>query len=222
MFDQIAQFFDLQYAAEILPALLEGLVITIQASLAGFALAAVLGLLLALGRRSENRWLSEPAGAVVEFVRSTPLLVQLFFMFYVLPRYGIRFSPFIIGTVALGLHYGTYTSEVYRAGIDALDRGQWEASRALNFSPLDTWTRIVLPQAIPPMFPALGNYLVAMFKESAQLTAITVPELMQVGTSIGTRNFEYLEPITMVGALYFLISFPSSIVVRRLEARYAK
>lgn len=222
MIEQITQFFDFQYAAEILPALLEALVVTVQASLAAFALALVLGLLLALGRRSENGWLSEPAGAIVEFVRSTPLLVQLFFMFYVLPRYGIRFSPFVIGTATLGLHYGTYASEVYRAGIDAVERGQWEASRALNFSPVDTWTRIILPQAIPPMFPALGNYLVAMFKESAQLAAITVPELLQVGQSIGTRNFDYLEPITMVGALYFLISYPSSILVRRLEARYAR
>jgi polar amino acid transport system permease protein len=222
MFDEMIQFFDFQYAAESLPELLQGLAVTIQASLVGFALAAVLGLLFALGRRSENSWLSEPVNFLVEFVRSTPLLVQLFFFFYVLPRYGLRLPAFIIGSAALGLHYGTYMSEVYRAGIEAVERGQWEAARALNFSPLDTWTRIVLPQAIPPMFPALGNYLVAMFKESAQLSAITVAELLDVGQSIGTRNFDYLEPITMVGALYFMISYPSSILVRKLEARYAK
>lgn len=213
--------FDWQFALEILPALFGGLWVTIQVSLLAFALAAVLGLLMALGRRSNNRWLSEPVGALVEFVRSTPLLVQLFFFFYVLPRYGFRMPAFVLGTIALGLHYATYASEVYRAGIDAVGRGQWEAARALNFSPAHTWTGIILPQAIPPMIPALGNYLVAMFKESAQLSAITVTELMATATIIGAQTFGYLESITMVGALYFLISYPSSLVVRRLEARYA-
>lgn len=220
--NELIEFFDFQFALEILPQLLQGLLVTIQVSFASFAVAAVAGLLLALARRSENALLSNVSGAVVEFVRSTPLLVQLFFFFYVLPRYGLRLPAFIVGTLALGLHYGTYTSEVYRAGIDAVEEGQWEASRALNFSPMHTWTRIILPQAIPPMFPALGNYLVAMFKESALLFSITVTELMYTGQTIGTRSFRYLEPITLVGALYFLISYPSSVFVRRLEARYAR
>ena len=219
---ELLNFFDFNYALEILPVLLEGLWVTVQVSVAGFALAAILGLLMALARRSENGWLSEPVGALVEFVRSTPLLVQLFFLFYVLPRYGLRLPPFIVGTVALGLHYGTYASEVYRAGIDAIGRGQWEAARALNFSTGYTWTGIILPQAIPPMIPALGNYLIAMFKESAQLAAITVPELLFTGQVLGARNFRYLVPITMVGALYFAISYPSSLIVRQLEARYAR
>ncbi|HSM58384.1 MAG TPA: ectoine/hydroxyectoine ABC transporter permease subunit EhuD [Candidatus Sulfomarinibacteraceae bacterium] len=220
--NQLTEFFDFQFALEILPQLLQGLLVTIQVSFAAFAVAAITGLLLALGRRSENGLLSNVSGAIVEFVRSTPLLVQLFFFFYVMPRYGLRLPAFIVGTLALGLHYGTYTSEVYRAGIDAVAEGQWEASRALNFSPMHTWTRIILPQAIPPMFPALGNYLVAMFKESALLFSITVTELMYTGQTIGTRSFRYLEPITLVGALYFLLSYPSSIFVRRLEARYAR
>lgn len=214
--------FDWEFVREIIPELLEGLVVTIEASIAGFVLAAVIGLLLALGRRSESRWLSEPVGALVEFVRSTPLLVQLFFFFYVLPRYGIRLPPFIIGSAVLGLHYGTYTSEVYRAGIDAVERGQWEAATALNFSPLDTWTKIVLPQAIPPMIPALGNYLVAMFKESAQLAAITVTELLSTARIIGSQNFQYTEPMTLVGLFYFAISYPSALIVQKLEARYAR
>ena len=214
-------FFDFEYAASILPDLLEGLLVTIQASLAAFAVALVLGLLMALARRSDNAWISAPVGAVVEFVRSTPLLVQLFFLFYVLPQYGVQLPAFIIGTFALGLHYATYMSEVYRAGIDAIGSGQWEAAVALNFSAADTWTRIILPQAIPPMIPALGNYLIAMFKESAQLAAITVTELLLTGQVIGVRSFRYLEPITLVGVLYFLISYPSSLLVQRLEARYA-
>jgi polar amino acid transport system permease protein len=213
---------DWEFVWEIMPALLEGLVITVEATILGFSLAAILGLLLALARRSESAWLSQPAGAVVEFIRSTPLLVQLFFLFYVLPRYGIRMRPLLVGTLALGLHYGTYTSEVYRAGIEAIERGQWEAARALNFSSVHTWIRVILPQAIPPMVPALGNYFIGMFKETPQLSAITVVELLLTARIIGTRTFRFLEPITMVGVLFFLLSYPSALLLQRLEARYAR
>lgn len=211
-----------EFVREIMPQLLEGLKVTIQATIVGFALAAILGLLMALGRRSENRLISWPSTIVIEFIRMTPLLVQLFFFFFVLPQYGLRLPAFIVGVVALGLHYGTYNSEVYRAGIDAIEKGQWEAATALNFSPVHIWTRIILPQAIPPMYPSLGNYFVAMFKESAQLAAITVIELTLTARIIGTRTFRFLEPVTMAGALYFAISYPSSLLVQRLEARYAK
>ncbi|MCB0180934.1 MAG: ectoine/hydroxyectoine ABC transporter permease subunit EhuD [Anaerolineae bacterium] len=204
-----------------MPKLLEGLVVTIEVTFVAFIIAAVVGLLMALGRRSANPWIAQTVGLFIEFIRSTPLLVQLFVFFYILPRYGLRMPAFIVGTIALGLHYGTYTSEIYRAGIDAIDRGQWEAARALNFSPVRTWVGIVLPQAIPPMIPALGNYLVAMFKESAQLSAITVVELTLTARTIGTQSFRFLEPFTMAGVLYFLISYPSSLVVQRLEKRYA-
>lgn len=213
---------DWEFVLEILPDLLEALVITVEATIGGFALAAILGLLFALARRSENQWLAQPVGAFVEFIRSTPLLVQLFFLFFVLPRYGLRLPALVIGIFALGLHYGTYCSEVYRAGIDAVEKGQWEAATALNFSPMHTWTGIILPQAIPPMIPALGNYFVAMFKETPQLAAITVTELLLTGRIIGTTTFRFLEPITMVGLLFFLLSYPSSLLVQRLEARYAR
>ncbi len=218
----MSDLWDWQFAIDILPRLLEGLQVTIEATIVGFIIAVILGLFLALGRRSENPWIAQPIGAFIEFIRSTPLLVQLFFFFFVLPRYGIRLPAFVVGTVALGLHYGTYTSEVYRAGIDAIERGQWEAATALNFSPLRVWTGVILPQAIPPMYPALGNYLIGMFKESAQLMAITVTELMLTARVIGTETFRFLEPITMAGFLYFLLSYPSALIVQRLEARYAR
>ena len=211
-----------EFVVEIMPALLEGLVVTIQATIVGFALSAVIGLLMALGRRSDNRWLSWPTTIVIEFIRMTPLLVQLFFLFFVLPQYGLRLPAFIVGVIALGFHYGTYNSEVYRAGIDAIESGQWEAATALNFSPRHIWTNIILPQAIPPMYPSLGNYLVAMFKETSQLMAITVVELTLTARIIGTETFRFLEPITMAGVLYFAISYPSSFLVSKLEDRYAK
>lgn len=211
---------DWEFVLEILPRLLRAIEITIQATIVGFGLAAVIGLVLALARRSESRWLSAPAGALVEFIRSTPLLAQLFFLFYVLPKYGIRMPAFMVGVIGLGLHYGTYTSEVYRAGIDAVPRGQWEAATALNFSGRDTWTRIVLPQAIPPMIPALGNYLIGMFKETPLLSAITVVEMFQEAKIITSETFRTLEPYTLVGVLFFILSYPSAILIRRLEDRF--
>lgn len=211
---------DLQFAWSILPTLLRALTITIQATFVGFSLAAIVGLLLALARRSTMRWLSWPAAAIVEFVRSTPLLVQLFFLYYVLPQYGIKLSVFVVGAIGLGMHYGAYTSEVYRAGIDAIAKGQWEAATALNFSRSHTWTKIILPQAIPPMIPALGNYLIGMFKETPMLAAITVVELFMQAKIISSQTFRPLEPYTMVGILFFLLSYPSALLIRRLEDRF--
>lgn len=209
--------FNWAYAYSILPDLLKALVITIQATIIGMGIATVLGLLLALGRRSKNRILSTLTGALVEFVRTTPLLVQLYFLFYVLPNFGINLSPLLTGFLGLGLHYSAYTSEVYRAGIDAVSKEQWEASIALNFSPLRTWTSIILPQAIPPMVPALGNYLIAMFKDTPQLSAITVVEILTTAKIEASHTFRYLEPFTMVGGLFMLLSYPSSMLVRKLE-----
>jgi polar amino acid transport system permease protein len=109
---------------------------------------------------------------------------------------------------------------VFRAGIEAVPRGQWEAATSLNFTPIQKWTRIILPQAIPPMLPAFGNYLIGMFKETAQLSAITIVELMLSARIIGTREFRFVEPITLAGVLYFALSYPSSLIVQRLEARF--
>jgi polar amino acid transport system permease protein len=213
---------DWQFACEILPQLLRAVELTIQATLVGFFLAILVGLILAIGRRS-NYWLiSKPTSFIVEFVRTTPLLVQLFFLFFVLPRYGIRLPAFTVGVIGLGLHYGAYTSEVFRAGIDAIARGQWEAATALNFSSMRIWTRIILPQAIPPMFPAFGNYFIAMFKETPLLSAITVVELFQQAKIISSTTFRPLEPFTMVGIIFFILSYPSALLIRRLEVRFAK
>jgi len=213
--------FDWNFVIEIMPQLLTGLKTTVNAALISFVFAAIVGLFLALARRSEIKWLAKGMDGFVEFIRSTPLLVQLYFFFYVLPLYGIKLPAFIVGVIGLGLHYSTYISEVYRAGIDAIGRGQWEAAKALNFSPSRTWIGIILPQAIPPMFPALGNYLVGIFKETPQLAAITVLEMLQRAKNIGAITFRFLEPITMVGLLFFVISYPAALLVQRLEARYA-
>ncbi|ALX84941.1 ectoine/hydroxyectoine ABC transporter permease subunit EhuD [Achromobacter denitrificans] len=211
--------FDWSFALEILPTLGSALVITIQATLLGMLVAVTLGLALALLRRSRLALLSLPTAFVIEFVRSTPLLVQMYFLFYVLPLTGVQMSPLATGIVALGLHYATYCAEVYRAGIEAVPRGQLEAARALNMSPWRTAVGVVLPQAIPPVVPALGNYLVAMFKDTPLLSAITVVELLQQSKMIGSTTFRYTEPLTLVGVLFLALSLVAAWGVRGLEAR---
>ncbi len=212
---------DWAFAFEILPTLGKGIVVTIQATLAGSVLAMVVGLGLAIARRVKNRWIAMPASFFVSFVRGTPLLVQLYFLFYILPDIGILLSPLTAGIVGLGLHYATYTAEVYRAGIDNLPRGQWEAAKAVNLSTRATWQHIIIPQAIPPMIPALANYLVAMFKETPLLAAITVLELMNQARSIANYHYKYVEPMTMVGVFFLLVSIPSVIFLRYLERRFS-
>lgn len=211
--------FDWSFALEILPTLGSALLITIQATVLGMLVAVTLGLALALLRRSRLAVLSLPTAFVIEFVRSTPLLVQMYFLFYVLPLTGVQMSPLATGIVALGLHYATYCAEVYRAGIEAVPRGQLEAARALNMSPWRTAVGVVLPQAIPPVVPALGNYLVAMFKDTPLLSAITVVELLQQSKMIGSTTFRYTEPLTLVGVLFLALSLVAAWGVRGLEAR---
>ena len=211
--------FDWSFALEILPTLGSALVVTIQATLLGMLVAVTLGLVLAMLRRSRLHIVSLPVGFVIEFVRSTPLLVQMYFLFYVLPLTGMRMSPLATGILALGLHYATYCAEVYRAGIEAVPRGQWEAATALNLSRWRTAVDVVLPQAIPPVVPALGNYLVAMFKDTPLLSAITVVELLQQSKMIGSATFRYTEPLTLVGLLFLALSLVAAWGVRGLEAR---
>lgn len=211
--------FHWSFALEILPTLGSALVITIQATVLGMLVAITLGLVLAMLRRSRLRIVSLPTAFFIEFVRSTPLLVQMYFLFYVLPLTGAQMSPLMTGIVALGLHYATYCAEVYRAGIEAVPRGQWEAATALNMSRWRTTVGVVLPQAIPPVVPALGNYLVAMFKDTPLLSAITVVELLQQSKMIGSSTFRYTEPLTLVGLLFLALSLVAAWGVRGLEAR---
>lgn len=211
-----------EFAWEIVPQMLAGLQTTILATLGGIVLAMILGLVLAIARRSERRWVRLPVGGVIEFIRSTPLLVQLYFVFFLLPLLhpALAFSAFTTGVTVLGIHYATYTSEVYRAGIDAVPRGQWEAATALNFRRGYTWRRIVLPQSIPPVIPALGNYLISMFKDTPQLLVIGVAEVLRTGRAIGDETFRYVEPLTTAGVFFIVLSYASALLVRRVERRY--
>lgn len=206
-----------QRAGEALPVLLEGFRITLLATVLGFALAAVLGLAVAILRRSLPKVLAKLLSGVVEFIRLTPLVVQLLFVYYLLPQ----FSALQIGIAVLGIHYSTYMAEVYRAGIDAVPKGQWEACRALSLSPMRTWRAVILPQAVRRVVPALGNYAVSLFKDTPFLFTISVVEMVTAAQQFGARNFQYLEPLTLAGLIFLIASYPTSLLVRRLERRLA-
>ncbi|HEY1609354.1 MAG TPA: ectoine/hydroxyectoine ABC transporter permease subunit EhuD [Paraburkholderia sp.] len=215
----MTHFFDFGYALRIAPALLHACMYTIGITLVGFAIALVLGLAFALLRRSPVRAVSRTTAFIVEFIRSTPLLIQVYVLFYVAPLYGLTMSALTAGTIGIAVHYACYVSEVYRAGLGGVPRGQWEAACALSLSHSRTYRDVILPQAIRPVIPALGNYLVAMFKDTPVLSAITVVELMQQAKDIGSETFRYLEPITMTGLFFLVISITFASGVRHLERR---
>ena len=210
---------DWQFAVDIMPELLRGLWVTLQAVFWGMSLALFLGIVWAICRRSHHRLLSWPTVGIVEFGRSTPLLIQLFYIYYVLPNFGIVLPPWMAGIMALGIHYSAYTSEVYRAGLDGIPSGQWMAAKALNLTTMQTYRHVILPQAIPPVIPALGNYLIAMFKDAPMLSAITVLEILATAKNLGNEHFRYLEPLTIVGAVFLLLSLVSGTLVNWLESR---
>lgn len=208
------------YFWQILPDVVgDGLLVTLQATVYGSIIAYLLGLAFALLRRTPFRVVRGTIWVVIEVIRSTPLLVQIFFLFFVLPDIGIKFDALTTGVIALGLHYSTYAAEVYRAGIEAVPVGQWEAAKALSLPRSRTWIAVILPQAIPRVLPALGNYTISMLKETPLLLTIGVVDIAGAAFQEGSAAFRYVEPITIAGILFLLLSYSASLLVRWLERR---
>ncbi|RFB86871.1 ectoine/hydroxyectoine ABC transporter permease subunit EhuD [Rhizobium leguminosarum bv. trifolii] len=208
---------DWQFTAEIIPRMLWATVNTLMAAGIGYAIAAVLGLIFAMAQRTRFRGLTVTVREVVEFLRSTPLVLQIFFVYYVGPEYGVSLSPWVAGMIAIGLHYAAYLSEVYRGGIESVSKGQWEACTAINLTTAQTYRRIILPQALPPSVAGMGNYLISIFKDTPMLSVIGVAELMQAANAIGGQNYRYLEPYTIVGLVFLIISLFSAGLIRGFE-----
>ncbi|WP_018240934.1 ectoine/hydroxyectoine ABC transporter permease subunit EhuD [Ensifer sp. BR816] len=202
---------------EAFPYLYRGAIVTIQATILGFAIALILGLCFALIRQSPNRIVSASVTEIVEFIRSTPLLLQVFFVYFVGPQFGLNISAWVAGVGVLGIHYAAFCSECYRAGIENVEQGQWEACTALNLSPIRSWRVIILPQAIPPIVPSLGNYLISMFKDTPVLAAIAILEMLQQAKNFGSDNYRYLEVITMSGFFYLVFSLIASAIVQAVS-----
>lgn len=210
------------FAYEIFPALIRATGNTILAAGIGYLIAVFVGLVFLLGQKTSSRILNMITREIVEFIRSTPLLIQLFFVYFVLPQFGITLSAWVCGMLTIGLHFGTYLCEVYRGALEAVPKAQWEACRALNFSNAYAYRRIILPQAFPIAIPGMGNYLVGIFKDTPLLSTIGVAELFHAATAVGGYNYRYLEPYTMVGVIFLTLSIPAAMWVRRLEKRVNK
>ena len=205
------------FAIEILPSMLWATLNTILAAGIGYVIAATVGLLFLLGQRTPVKIVNMINREIVEFIRSTPLLIQLFFVYFVLPQFGITLSAWVCGMITIGLHFGTYLSEVYRGALEGVPKTQWEACRALNFSTFYTYRKIVLPQAFPIAIPGMGNYLVGIFKDTPLLSTIGVAELFHAATAVGGYHYRYLEPYTIVGIIFLTLSIPAAIWIRKIE-----
>ena len=207
------------FAFQILPQMLWATLNTIMAAGIGYAIAAIVGLLFLLGQRTPYKFINIIVREIVEFIRSTPLLIQLFFVYFVGPQFGITLSAWVSAMITIGLHFGTYLSEVYRGALEGVPKTQWEACKALNFSTIYTYGKIVLPQAFPIAIPGMGNYLVGIFKDTPLLSTIGVAELFHAATAVGGYNYRYLEPYTMVGVIFLILSVPAAIGIRKLEKK---
>lgn len=213
----IDRHWDQEFAMRILPDLTgHALRTTIYCTALGGGLAIAVGLLWA-GLRTIPIF-GMLSFYALEAIRTTPLLVQLFVVYYgILPLFGLDISPIVVGIITIGIHYSTYTAEVYRSGIAAVPGGQWEAAKALGLPPITTFVRVIIPQAVPRVIPALGNYVVAMLKETPLLSAITVIELLGMAREIGSDHFRYTEAYTIVGILFLALSLFAALLIRLTE-----
>lgn len=220
--EKITSEWDWNTVIDVLPLIFKGMWTTLGLTLACYGFALLFGFVWTTLRYIQFKPLKWLISFVMQFIRTTPPLVQLYFIFYawpLVPYVGHTYSAFTVAILGLGIHFSTYISEIYRSGIEAVPRGQWEASTALNYTTWQKWTKIILPQALPPTIPMLGNYLIIMFKEVPLTSAIGVLGMLLVANNYGARHFEYLVPLTLVGLFFLLLSYPSSLLMQRLEVR---
>jgi len=209
--------FSFDLIIEFLPVFARGALVTLAATVVGFVFALIVGAVLLALMRTPWGIVRVPSTFFMEFIRSTPLLVQVYFLFFVLPNVGISMPAFLTGVIALGLHHGAYVSETYRAALAAVPKGQWDAAASLNYSRPKAYRHLILPQAVPIVIPALGNTLITMIKDTPILSAITVTELMFVANDIGTQRFQYTEPITFAAVIYLVMSLAAAFAVSWLD-----
>ncbi|MCP3019842.1 ectoine/hydroxyectoine ABC transporter permease subunit EhuD [Cupriavidus basilensis] len=212
-----ANFF--QHAREFLPILLQGAVVTVEVTVLAFVLSSLLGLALALMKLSPARTLSWGASGVINVIRGLPIIVQLFYIYFVLPDAGIHLTAFQAGVIGLGIAYSAYQAENFRAGIEAVDPGQREAAQAMGMRPALVMRRVILPQALRISLPPYGNTLVMMLKDSSLVSTITVAEMTRAGQLIASSTFQNMTVYTLVALLYLLMSLPLVFGLRRLERR---
>ena len=213
--ERLAQYW--QY----LPLLLLGALVTLEISAASMAVAISLGLFLAVLRVFAARSFSWLVIGFIEIIRGTPLLIQLFIIFYGLPSLGIRFSPFWAAVVGLGMNYAAYEAENYRAGIQSIPRGQLDAALALGLTRIQTIRKIILPQAVRLVIPPVTNDFIALLKDSSLVSVITMVELTKMYGQLAATNYDYIGIGLLTAAIYFVLGLPIARLSRLLETRLA-
>ncbi len=211
---------DWQRIVDYFPALLDGALITLRVAGLSLVLGTVLGLLVAMGYRSTNPVVRAVVSTYVQVGRGIPELVQIFIWYYVLPEFGIVFSPFVAGVIAIGVAFGPYLGEVFRAGVDAVDVTQWEAADVLGLSRVKVWRRVILPQALRTVFPVWTSYLISIFKATSLLSFISLREVFAVARNEAALNFRYLELFALVMIIYIAMGAPTIVALRVLARRW--
>lgn len=211
--------FSLTAARDVFPLLMRGAVATLYISLAAFAFSLVGGLLIWLLNSSRFTALSLVSRTLSDFIRSTPLLVQVFFVYFVGPGFGLVLSPVATGILTLGVHNSCYMAQVYRAAYQAVPIGQWNAAEAIGLSKVKGFALVIVPQMIPAFIPLAGGYLIYIFKETPILATVTVHEMLFEAQKYGADHFRYLEPFTLAGLIFLAMSLVTAYAIRKLEAR---
>lgn len=214
--------FDPLLALESLPLLLKGAWYTIQLSVGGMTAGLVLGFTLALMRLSSSAWTRRIAAAYVSFIRGTPLLVQLFVIYYGLAQFGLRLDPIPAALIGFSLNVGGYTAEILRAAIASIDRGQWEAAASIGMSGFQTMRRVILPQAARTALPPLGNSFISLVKDTSLAATIQVPELFRQAQLITARTYEVFTMYVAAALLYWVLSTALAWGQHRLEQRASR
>ncbi len=213
---------DLQFFQTAMPQLLAGAWITIKFTVLSAAIGMVIGLVVAIARISRSVFLRSISTAYVEFFRGTPLLVQIFLIAFGLPALlgeAFNLPDFVAGVIALSINSGAYASEIFRAGIQSISKGQMEAGRSLGLTYGQTMWFIIIPQAFRFCVPPLGNELIALLKDSSLVSIIAVSDLMRVGREISGRTVRPFETFTLVAFLYLAMTLPLTLLVRYMERR---
>lgn len=206
---------------EVMPLFVKGAVVTMEVSIVAMAIAISLGLALAVTRVFAPKWAALISAAYVEIVRGTPVLIQLFFIFYGLPSVGIKLSPFWAGAIGLGLNYAAYEAEIYRTGLFAIPRTQWEAALALGMTRWQAMRQVILPQAIRVVIPPITNDFISLLKDSSLVSIITMVDLTKVYGQVSATYYDYFGPGILVAVIYLLLGLPFVRFARLTERRLA-
>jgi len=206
-------------AAEFLPILLQGVGLTIVVTLGSLILSTVLGLVWALLRVSGVRALAGLSAGLINLIRGIPIIVLLFYLYFVMPDFGIALTALQAAILGLGLAYSAYQAENFRAGIEAIDKGQIEAAQAIGMGWWLTMRRVILPQAVRIVLPPYGNIMIMLLKDSSQASTITVAELALQGKLIASSTFKNTSVFTLVALMYLTMSIPLILLVRHFEKK---